>query len=189
MLSALTRTEAMVIDTHLPYQVKILWSANGVLMNTSIHRWGGLMLACLPLLAAGCVERRFIVTTDPPEAIVADWKGQPRSASPADMQFVYYGTYQFTIVKDGYETLVVKEKVKAPWYEWLGLDFVSENLIPFTIKDVRHYHYVLKLLQVPPVEQILPKAQEYRERGQAIGPAADAPALQPPPATPFAGPR
>src|SRR5438046_197036 len=98
-------------------------------------RWALLSLMCS--LGTGCVERRFVITTDPPGAIVYDWKDQPLSASPADSQFTYYGKYNFTLVKDGYETLRVEENVKAPWYGWFGVDFISENLIPFRFRDVR----------------------------------------------------
>ena len=45
--------------------------------------------------------------------IVYDEKGLPMGAAPTDCAFVYYGGYQFTLVRDGYETLVVREKTSA----------------------------------------------------------------------------
>src|SRR5262245_59892758 len=101
------------------------------LMKTRIPRWLILGLAVLP--AIGCVERRFVITTDPEVAIV-ECKGRSPlptiSAAPADLQFTYYVTYAITAQKEGYEMAVHREKVKAPWYEYPGLDFISENLIP-----------------------------------------------------------
>lgn len=143
-------------------------------------RWAWLVLALCPVLATGCVERRFVIITDPPGAIVYDWKNQPLSASPADAQFTYYGKYKFTLVKDGYETQVVEEQVKAPWYQWVPFDFVSENLIPITFRDIRTFRYQLRpLLPVPP-EVLLQRAEELRARGQAIGPPAQVGPPQPP---------
>ena len=120
----------------------------------------------------GCVDRRFIITTDPPGAIVFDEKDMPmggRGASPTGQSFTYYGTYQFKIVKDGCETLVVREKVNAPIYEWFLLDFFSENVIPWTIRDIRTFHYQLHPMQVVPAETVLQQAETLRQRGQGIG--------------------
>lgn len=131
-------------------------------------------LACLgTLLCAGlmtgCVERRFVITTEPYGAIVYDEKGMPMGAAPADRQFTYYGKYRFTLVRDGYQTMVVEEKVNAPWYAIAPLDFVSENLIPWTIRDVRRFHYELQPAQLVPPDTVLIQAEERRRQGQGIG--------------------
>ena len=120
-------------------------------------------------LLTGCVERRFVITTEPPGAIVYDEKNQPLGAAPADRGFTYYGTYQFTLVRDGYETQVVREKVRAPIYEWFLLDFVSENLIPWTIRDIRRFNYQLQPKQVVPPDAVKDKAEILRQRGLGIG--------------------
>ncbi len=126
---------------------------------------------------SGCVERRFVITTDPPGAIVYDERGLPIGASPTDRTFVYYGEYEFKLVRDGYETQFVREKVRAPFYEWFLLDFISENLLPFTIRDIRRFHYQMQPKQVVAPEDVLRNATNLRERGQGIGiPLPSAPA-------------
>src|SRR5262245_16980338 len=102
-------------------------------------RW--FLAVALALVATGCVERRMVIMTEPAGAIFYDEKNQPIGATPVDKPFTYYGKYGFRFVKDGYETLDVLQCVKAPWYEWPGLDFISENLIPWTIRDVRVFRY------------------------------------------------
>src|SRR5215831_19346560 len=87
------------------------------------------------LLPAGCVTRRFVITSDPPGAIVFR-DGQPIGATPVEQAFLYYGKYRFRLVKDGYQPLDVEPELCAPWYEWPGLDFVSENIIPYHFRDV-----------------------------------------------------
>jgi hypothetical protein len=136
-------------------------------------RWT--IAAGLAGLAAGCVEQRYVVTTDPPGAIVLR-NYQQIGAAPADDHFVYYGKYHFTIIKDGYETLQVDEVIKTPWYEYFPLDFVSENLVPWKIRDVRRFHYHLEPARTPNTAELLNRAQELRMKGQSIGaPAAPVP--------------
>ena len=142
-------------------------------------RWSGFL--ALPLFLAlmtGCVERRMVITTEPFGALVYDERNVPISASPADRPFTYYGKYRFKIVKDGYETLVVEEDVRPPWYEWIGLDFVSETLIPWTLRDVRRFHYQLKNSVVVPPEEVLKQGTPLRERGLVTGEPAP-PSLRP----------
>src|SRR5262249_19040732 len=102
-------------------------------------------------------------------AIVYDEKGQPISATPADRQFTYYGKYKFTLKRDGYQTLVVEENVKAPWYAIFPLEFSSENLIPWTFPDVRHVNYERHPIMAIPPETVLEQAQILRVKGQAEG--------------------
>ncbi len=144
-----------------------------------IARSWALMLPFALLTQIGCVERRYIVTTSaigsPPGspdlgAMVFNEKGLPVSASPADSQFVYYGKYRFTAIKDGYQTKVQEEQFKTPWYEYFPLDFISENVIPWTIKDIRHIHIVMEPMQPVPPEVLLDKAGVLRQRGQSEGP-------------------
>jgi hypothetical protein len=124
----------------------------------------------------GCVERRYVVTSDPPGALVLR-NNQPIGAAPADDHFVYYGKYHFTLIKDGYTTLQVDQQIAAPWYEYFPLDFISETLVPFKIQDVRRFCYRLEPLQTMSTNELLNRAEELRNRGQSIAaPAAPIPA-------------
>jgi hypothetical protein len=136
-----------------------------------------LRLALVTLLAGcgfltGCVERRFVITTDPPGATVYNEKDMPMGGfgkSPTDQGFIYYGDYEFKLIRDGYETMVVREKVRAPFYEWFLFDFFSENVLPFTLRDVRRFHYQLQPKQMVPPDTVLQKASALRQRGMGIG--------------------
>jgi hypothetical protein len=133
--------------------------------------------------ASGCVERRMVLITDPypvaANAIVFDEKNQPIGGTPVDKPFTYYGKYRFRIVKDGFETLDVEQNVKAPWYEWPGLDFISENLIPWTIRDVRYFRYVMQPAQVRPPENLLREGELLRDYARGIGTPGFEPAVMP----------
>ena len=141
-----------------------------------------LLVVVTSVALTGCVERQIIITTDPAAAVVFDEFGEGRSATPVDRTFTYYGKYRFKIVKDGFETLTVEEDIRAPWYEWLGLDFISENVVPWTIRDIRRFHYQLTPLQVVPPETVLQQGAILRERGKTIGtPLPGIPVPVPPP--------
>jgi len=120
-------------------------------------------------LAAGCVEQRYVVTTDPPGAMILR-SGQPLGQSPADDHFVYYGKYHFTAILDGYETLQVDQDIRTPWYEYFPLDFFSENILPWTLRDVRRFHYKLEPRRMVNTDELLKDADNLRNRGISIRP-------------------
>jgi hypothetical protein len=159
-------------------------------MDAMLHRFGWWRWSLLGLLflvgVTGCVERRMVIIPEPLEArgaIVYDEKDQPIGAGPVDKPFTYYGKYRFRLAKDGYETLVVEQRVRAPWYELPGLDFFSENLIPWTIRDVRYFYPVMQRINPldRPPEQLLLEAQHLQSYGKTIG------APVPPDLNPLAG--
>jgi hypothetical protein len=123
-------------------------------------------------LFTGCVERRFVIESDPPGALVL-LNGQPLGATPVDGHFLYYGKYQFTLIKDGYETLQVEECFRPPWYEYFPLDFVSETLYPGNIEDVRRPKvYQLSPRLQPRTDALFGQAEQLRTKGRTLQPAA-----------------
>ena len=137
--------------------------------------WMGVLLAVG--LLTGCVERKYVITSDPPGAIVYR-NGQYLGATPVDDHFVYFGKYHFTLVRDGYETLQVDEPIPTPWYEWPGLDFFSETAWPFTVKDEHRFHYQMQPMQLPRTDEVLEHAEQLRAKGKLLGPL---PGTQPQP--------
>ena len=138
---------------------------------------------------AGCVERRFVVTSDPPGAFVLH-NGAPIGQAPADNHFVYYGTHHFTIIKDGYATLQEDVCVRAPWYQYVPLDFVTEALVPWHIEDVRRFHFHLEPLPPANPGVLLQQGEALRREGRAIGPPPSPPpaaAVAPPGTAPLPG--
>src|SRR5205823_5070047 len=94
----------------------------------------------------GCVTRRYLITSDPPGALVFQ-DGQPIGSTPVEKPFLFYGKYRFQLVKDGYQTLDAQPDLVAPWYQYPGIDFFSEALIPYTFRDRQCFHYNLVPLQ------------------------------------------
>jgi hypothetical protein len=132
--------------------------------------FSGFVLVALSLLV-GCVERRFIIYSQTPDqagAAVYDPLNNFIGFTPVDLPFTYYGKYRFRVVKDGYETLNYEYNAKAPWYEWPGLDFISENLWPFPVRDIRYVPVHLQPLQPLSPDALIQQGSILRERGHQI---------------------
>lgn len=143
-----------------------------------------LWLAALLGMTMGCVERRFTIYSEPAGALVYH-NNRYLGVTPVDGYIVYYGKQQFRLIKEGYETLDVVQEYNPPWYEWPGIDFVTENIYPAKVRDVRRFSYAMRPLQSIPPDEVRQRAEQLREAGQNIGvpppPRAVAPATAPPP--------
>jgi len=160
-------------------------------LGGNVKRWplGGsfalcLVAALLCLCQTGCVERRLVIRSNPPGALVFvdDYE---IGITPVATDFVYYGTRKIRLVKDGYETLTVLQPIPSPWYEVSPIDFVSENLVPNEIRDVRAVDYQLTPQVIVPSQQLLGRAEELRRSNQTppvlVPNGMPAPAFTPPP--------
>jgi hypothetical protein len=132
-----------------------------------------LVLLLLPLLAAcGSVQRRITVRSQPAGATVYI-DDQEVGETPVSTYFTYYGTRKIQLVKDGYETLTVKQRFRPPWYQAPPLDFISENLTTTELRDERILEFELEPQRLVPPEELLDRAQQLRQStraGYTIGP-------------------
>ena len=71
--------------------------------------WLALVLG-VAVVPAGCVTRRYVITSDPPGAIVYR-DGQPLGPTPVEHPFIYYGKYRYRLIKDGYAPLDVEPEL------------------------------------------------------------------------------
>jgi hypothetical protein len=153
-----------------------------------MKRSAWLAAALLASSGAGCVTRTYVISSDPPGAVVYRNGERLPGATPLEENFVYYGKYHFRLVKDGYEPLDVDQEVPAPWYEYPPLDAVSEILNPFKLRDVHRFHYVLQPAQPVRPDDVRSRAEQLRGQGQQIGPPRAVPGgppkAVPPPAPP-----
>jgi hypothetical protein len=84
--------------------------------------------------------------------------------TPVSTNFTYYGARKIQLIKDGYETLTVKQTFSPPWYEIPPLDFVSENLWPFECRNEHLVNFQLQPQQIVPNDRLLERAEELRTR-------------------------
>ena len=122
-----------------------------------------LACACVSLLCAstGCVQRRMTIRSNPPGAVVYVDVYQI-GATPVSTDFIYYGTRKVRLVKDGYETLTVRQPFPVPWYEIFPLDFVTENIWPWEIRDERVVDLAMMPVASTPPELVVARAEQAR---------------------------
>jgi len=133
------------------------------------------------LAATGCVQRRMTIRSNPPGALVYVDDYQ-LGTTPVSHDFVYYGTRKIRLVKDGYETLTVRQPFPIPWYEYFPLDFVSENVIPWEIRDERVVDLAMQPAAAQPPDLVVARAEQVRLAAGSLPAPASAAAPQPIPA-------
>lgn len=137
-----------------------------------MRQWTWLMVgACIGgMMSAGCVERRMLIVSDPPGATVLV-NGQNVGLTPASVPFTYYGKYDITLIRDGYQTKTYQARIRRPWFQFFPLDFAAEVLYPGHIQDNRTLNFQMEPMVQPTSEQIIRSAEAIRQRGQTLGPS------------------
>ncbi len=108
----------------------------------------------------------MMVRTNPPGATVSV-DNQVIGTSPAATPFVYYGTREFRIEKDGYRTETIRRRFNPPWYEFPGIDFVAETLWPGELRDERIIDVEMVPLVREPTESVVQRADALRNQSRA----------------------
>lgn len=137
-----------------------------------MRQWTWLMVgACIGgMMSVGCVERRMLIVSDPPGATVLV-NGQNVGLTPASVPFTYYGKYDITLIRDGYQTKTYQARIRRPWFQFFPLDFAAEVLYPGHIQDNRTLNFQMEPMVQPTSEQIIRSAEAIRQRGQTLGPS------------------
>jgi hypothetical protein len=134
-------------------------------VSAATSPWAKVVLLAGVALSVGCVERRLTVRSVPANALVI-LDGQEIGFTPCSVPFDYYGDRQIKLIKDGYETRTINQTIAAPWYQWLGLDFVSEVLVPWRIRDDRNYVFEMEATQMVSSDELLQRAEVVRAEGR-----------------------
>jgi hypothetical protein len=136
------------------------------------------------LIAAGdvapadaAVRRRLTIRSQPEGALVYVDE-QQIGATPCSVTFTYYGTRKIQLIKDGFQTITVLEKISAPWYQVPPLDFFAENVYGGELRDERVVDFQLEPEMIPPTNELWQRAEALRSSARA-GPILAAPAAAP----------
>lgn len=111
--------------------------------NWYLRRFWMLFAACL-FIAPGCVHRRMTIESNPAGALVL-LDGKEIGYTPVSADFTYYGTREVTLIKDGYETQTYPATLKTPWYQYIPLDFFSDNLLPYQVTNRHRFTYQMRV--------------------------------------------
>ena len=107
----------------------------------------------------------MVINSDPPGALCM-LEGKEIGYTPVAVDFTYYGTREICLVKDGYKTLTVLQKVKTPWYQYMPVDFVTDNFSPVKINNKHEFNYRLEPQVIPSNDELLQRANGLRSEAQ-----------------------
>ena len=113
----------------------------------------------------GCVERQLTINTVPSGALV-ELNDEQIGLSPVTVNFNWYGDYNVTIRKEGFETLKTHRELKGPWYDKFPFDFFAQCLNPKKIVDKYEWSFELEPKKQVNREQLLQDAQNLKEHLQ-----------------------
>ncbi|MBI2933811.1 MAG: PEGA domain-containing protein [Planctomycetes bacterium] len=121
----------------------------------------------VPLILGGCVERLITVRSQPSGATVTV-DGQRIGVTPCDVRYEFYGTRSVTLEKPGFLSISRTVELRAPWYQIFPLDFITDVLLPFAIRDSTELQFLLEeegRESVKP-EMLKERAAELRRRAR-----------------------
>ena len=122
-------------------------------------------LLIILLAAAGCVERKLTVNTNPAGAQVF-LNDEEIGVSPVTTSFNWYGDYNITIRKQGCETLQTRRKLNAPWYDLFPFDFVTQVLYPGRIVDSQEWSFDLKPQKEVGRQELIKAAEQIKVQAE-----------------------
>jgi PEGA domain-containing protein len=126
-------------------------------------------LLCAVAVAAfsqtGCVERLLAIQSDPPGA-AAYLDGEKVGTTPCEVAYTWYGTRVLVLELRGFNLVRQEIILNPPWWQLVPIDFISDVLIPMTLRDRVSVSYTLDPAPVSPeqVDAVLDRADELRKR-------------------------
>jgi hypothetical protein len=122
-----------------------------------------LTFCILLVAAAGCVERKLTINTDPAGAQVF-LNDEEIGVSPVTTSFNWYGDYNVTIRKQGCVTLQTHRKLQAPWYDGFPFDFVMQDIYPGRIVDQYEWSFDLKPQKEIGRQELIKDAEQLKQK-------------------------
>ena len=123
------------------------------------------------LSQAGCVDRFLAIHSDPPGAVVYV-DGEKVGTTPCEITYTWYGTRLVVLELGGYSLVRQEVTLSPPWWQIIPIDFITDVVIPFTIRDRMSVSYTLEPAPLSPeeVNDVLDRAEELRKKANASPP-------------------
>ena len=115
------------------------------------------------LVVAGCVDRKLTINTTPPGAQVC-LNDEEIGVSPVTVSFNWYGDYNVTIRKPGYETLQTHRKLTSPWHDCFPFDFLAQDLYPGRIVDAYQWSFDLAPQKEIDRSELVQSAEQLKQK-------------------------
>src|SRR4026208_1882882 len=106
-------------------------------------------VALAALSQAGCVERILAIQSDPPGA-AAYLDGEKVGTTPCEVSYTWYGTRVLVLELRGYPVVPKEIVLNPPGGQLVPIDFITDVLIPMTLRDRMSVSYTLDPAPVSP---------------------------------------
>jgi len=139
-------------------------------MPRMLRPGGILAVGAVAVLSAltGCVRRTITITSDPSGALCR-LNGREVGRTPVEVDFLFYGTYDVVLEREGCEPLLTSGEAHAPLWDSIPIDLLSE-MAPGEHESRIQWHYVLVPRDDDP-QALIERARELRSR---VGPPPEA---------------
>jgi len=124
-----------------------------------------IITAAVLCMTAGCIERTMSIKTDPPGAAVFV-DGDARGQTPVEVPFQAYGTREIFLQMTDRATRRELVTLRAPWYGWFPVDFVTDVLWPFTIRDTKTFTFAMEPLAQQDMKELGVRGNAFSEKAK-----------------------
>ena len=131
-----------------------------------------IVLAFVPMLCCGCVQRRMIIRSIPEGAFVTI-DGQSVGATPLSLPYTYYASRDIRLERDGYKTINVQQRFDPKWYQTFPFSLISENFAFREHRDERVFDFTMEPKSQVQEDRLLERANDLRlniDRGTITSP-------------------
>lgn len=136
------------------------------------RNWLLIMIALVPFICCGCIQRRLIIRSIPEGAFVKI-DDQSVGATPLSVPYTYSGTRDIKLERDGYQTINVQQRIDPKWYQTFPISLISENFAGREIRDERVLDFTMEPKSQVQEDRLLERANDMRlniNRGTITGP-------------------
>lgn len=119
------------------------------------------VLCLVSCVLVSCAERKMVINSDPQGAKVYI-DGQEQGITPAYIPFVYYGSREIVLEKDGYQTRRYIEPIKPPLVHIFPFDLLM-LLLPYPLSSEYEFNYLLQKSEETDVKKVWSDALELKE--------------------------
>ena len=117
------------------------------------------------LFTGGCVERLITITSRPAGAVV--WlNDQEVGSTPITVPFTFYGEYDVVLRKEGYDSIRTMRETPTPFYQWPGIDFVAECLLPVKCVDKHQWDFNLTAVTQTDANALIIRALDMKKQAE-----------------------
>ncbi len=107
-----------------------------------------------------------MIVRSQPEGARVTIDNQVVGHTPVPVPYIYHGTRDVMLEKDGFKTVKVKQRIRPRWYEYFPLSFFSNNFAFRELRDERILDFQLEPKFQIDENELIDRANDLRINSQ-----------------------